>query len=204
MIAARFDARRWRRAASATAMTLGFWLAAGAAAAPAGSVLAEETAVPVEPAPPATVAAPLPPAEPTEEQVMVGLIADLQRYSVLTGDEVRREIATVTQALARQRNDANRVRLATLYALSRNAPDDQRAVQLFDTVIKGAAGSSSIKQLAGVVQVQVAERLRAVREEQLKADAAVQKLEALRAMERSLLRDRVRSGGGGGGGGSGN
>jgi hypothetical protein len=120
---------------------------------------------------------------------------------VLTGDEVRREIATVTQALARQRNDANRVRLAMLYALSRNAADDQRAVQLFDTVIKGAGGSSSIKQLAGVLQAQVAERLRAVREEQLKADAAVQKLEALRAMERSLLRDRIRSGGGGGGGG---
>ena len=43
------------------------------------------------------------------------------------------------------------------------------------------------------------ERQRAVRDEQQKADAAIQKLEALRAMERSLLRDRVRSGGGGGG-----
>ena len=43
--------------------------------------------------------------------------------------------------------------------------------------------------------------MRAVRDEQQKADAAVQKLEALRQMERSLLRDRIRSGGGGGGGG---
>jgi len=42
-----------------------------------------------------------------------------------------------------------------------------------------------------------------VRDEQLKADAALQKLEALRQMERSLLRERVRSGGGGGGGGGG-
>ena len=48
---------------------------------------------------------------------------------------------------------------------------------------------------------QVIERQRAVRDEQQKADAAIQKLEALREMERSLLRDRVRSGGGGGGGG---
>ena len=47
------------------------------------------------------------------------------------------------------------------------------------------------------------ERQRAVRDEQQKADAAIQKLEALRAMERSLLRDRVRSGGGGGGAGGG-
>ena len=44
--------------------------------------------------------------------------------------------------------------------------------------------------------------MRAVRDEQQKADAAVKKLEALRTMERDLLRDRVRSGGGGGGGGS--
>ena len=51
-----------------------------------------------------------------------------------------------------------------------------------------------------MLQSQVIERQRAVRDEQQKADAAIQKLEALRAMERSLLRDRVRSGGGGGGG----
>jgi hypothetical protein len=53
------------------------------------------------------------------------------------------------------------------------------------------------------MQVQISERLRAVREEQQKADAAIQKLEALRAMERSLLRDRTRGGGGEGGGGGG-
>ena len=42
-----------------------------------------------------------------------------------------------------------------------------------------------------------------MRDEQARSEAALQKLEALRAMERSLLRDRVRSGGGGGGAGSG-
>jgi uncharacterized membrane protein YgcG len=62
-----------------------------------------------------------------------------------------------------------------------------------------------VKQVAAVLQAQISERLHAVRDEQQKADAAIQKLEALRAMERSLLRDRVRSGGGAGGaaGGSG-
>ena len=55
-----------------------------------------------------------------------------------------------------------------------------------------------MKQLAVVLQAQIAERQRAVRDEQQKADAAIQKLEALRAMERSLLRDRIRGGGGGG------
>ncbi len=51
-----------------------------------------------------------------------------------------------------------------------------------------------------MLQVQIVGRQRAVRDEQQKADAALQKLEALRQMERSLLRDRARSGGGGGGG----
>lgn len=159
----------------------------------------------VEPAaPPAPAPEPAPPvvvAEPTDEQQLLALVIELQRYGTLSADEVRRELAAVNQAFTRQRSDANRVRLATLYSLARTAPDDQRALQLFEAVARGNPGSPAIKQLAAVLQVQVAERVRAVREEQQKADAAVQKLEALRAMERSLLRDRVRSGGGGGGGG---
>ena len=106
--------------------------------------------------------------------------------------------------LGRQRTDANRVRLAVLYTLSRTNPqDDQRALQLLDNVSKSNPGSPAVKQLAVVLQVQIAGRQRAVRDEQQKADAALQKLEALRQMERSLLRERARSGGGGGGGGSG-
>ena len=156
-------------------------------------------AAPAAPAPAAVPAA----AEPSDEQLMAAVVADLQRYAQFTPDEVRRELAAVTQALTRQRSDAYRVRLAVLYTLARTPQDDQRALQLFDSVAKSGPGSPAIKQLAVVLQVQVAERARAVREEQQKADAAVQKLEALRAMERSLLRDRVRSGGGGGGGGGG-
>ena len=160
----------------------------------AGASPAAPTAAPPVAAAPA-------PAEATDEQLMAAVVADLQRYAQLSPDELRRELAAMTQALARQRSDANRVRLAVLYTMSRTAQDDQRALQLFDNVAKGGPGSPLVKQLALVLQVQVAERVRAVREEQQKADAAVQKLEALRAMERSLLRDRVRSGGGGGGGG---
>ena len=155
-------------------------------------------------APAATAPAAVPAAaEPSDEQLMAAVVADLQRYAQFTPDDVRRELASVTQALARQRSDAHRVRLAVLYTLVRTPQDDQRALQLLDSVARSGSGSPAIKQLAVVLQVQVAERARAVREEQQKADAAVQKLEALRAMERSLLRDRVRSGGGGGGGGGG-
>ena len=138
---------------------------------------------------------------------MIALLADLQRYGTLQNDELKRELTAAGQALGRQRTDVNRVRLAVLYTLVRNSPqDDQRALQLFENVAKSAPAGSPVRHLAAVLQSQVIERQRAVRDEQQKADAAIQKLEALRAMERSLLRDRVRSGGGGGaagGGGSG-
>jgi hypothetical protein len=157
--------------------------------------------------PPASVAmiAPAPAAdEPTEDQQMLALLADLQRYGTLSSDDLRRERDNATAALTRQRTDANRVRLAVLYTLVHATPqDDQRALQLFDNVARSNPGSVGIKQLAAVLQLQITERQRAVRDEQQKADKAIQKLEALREMERSLLRDRVRSGGGGGGGGGG-
>jgi hypothetical protein len=160
---------------------------------------------PPDPAPPA----PPPPqvivAEPSaEEREFAALLGDLQRYTSFSADELRRETQAMTQAIARGRGDANRVRLAVLYTLSRqSAQDDQRALQLFETVAKSNPTSAAIRQLATVLSVQVSERVRAVRDEQARSEAAIQKLEALRAMERSLLRDRVRSGGGGGGAGSG-
>ena len=158
-------------------------------------------------APPVIVVAPPSPAPPPAEDLqMIELLADLQRYGAMQGDELRRELSAASQTFARQRNDINRVRLAVLYTLVRSSPqDDQRALQLFENVAKSAPASSPIRHLAAVLQAQVNERQRAVHDEQQKADAAIQKLEALRAMERSLLRDRVRSGGGGsaGAGGSG-
>ena len=168
----------------------------------------EQVAVIPPPEPPVT----LPPvitqivvAEPTaEEREFTALLADLQRYNGLPADDVRREAQAMTQAVARSRNDSNRVRLAVLYTLSRQGTqDDQRALQLFDAVAKSNPASPALRQLAAVLSAQVAERLRAVRDEQARSEAAIQKLEALRAMERSLLRDRIRSGGGGGGAGSG-
>ena len=139
--------------------------------------------------------------EPTDEQQLASVLVDLQRYGAMSPDEARREQSVVNQMMARQRTDYNRIRLAVLLTLSKTPQDDQRAMQLLDSVIKGNPSAPAAKQLAAVVQVQVAERVRAVRDEQQKADAAQRKLEALRNMERDLLRDRIRSGGGGGGGG---
>jgi signal transduction histidine kinase len=116
-----------------------------------------------------------------EDVELILLLADLNRYNNLSQDDARRELANVTQVLTRQRTDANRVRLAVLYTLSRASPqDDQRALQLLDNVSRSNPGSPAVKQLAFVLQAQIVGRARAVREEQQKADAALQKLEALR------------------------
>jgi len=150
-------------------------------------------------APPSPVPAVVP--TPVEDIELIALLADLQRYGGMNNDDVKRELANVTQVFARQRTDANRVRLAVLYTYARTNPqDDQRALAFLDNVSKSNPGSPAVKQLAFVLQAQINGRQRAVREEQQKADAALQKLEALRQMERSLIRDRARSGGGGGGG----
>ena len=180
----------------------------------ASSVPIAETPPPENARPPEVVAMVIPqptitPESGTRESVpedteLIILLADLQRYGNLSADDVRREITTVTAVLARQRTDGNRVRLAVLYTLSRTtAQDDQRALQLLENVAKSTPGSPKVKPLALVLQAQISGRQRAVRDEQQKADAALQKLEALRQMERSLLRERSRSGGGGGGGGGG-
>jgi hypothetical protein len=153
---------------------------------------------------PTPLPAPAPTIEISPEEVQINaLLADLQRYGNLPIEDARRELGAVTQTLTRQRTDVNRIRLAVLYTVARaNPQDDQRALQLLDNVAKSGPGSPAVKQLAVVLQLQIADRVRLVREEQQKADSAMQKLEALRAMERSLLRDRIRGGGGSGGGGS--
>jgi hypothetical protein len=141
------------------------------------------------------------PTEPSEDQQMLRLLADLQRYGTLQADELKREIALSTAALARQHSDVNRLRLAVLYTMLRNSPqDDQRALQLLETVSRAPTAAPAVRYLAAVLQAQVIERQRAVKTEQQKGDAAIQKLEALRAMEQSLFRDRIRGGGDGGGG----
>jgi hypothetical protein len=139
--------------------------------------------------------------EPTDEQQLGNVLADLQRYGAMNADEIRREQNALTQLLARQRTDFNRIRLAVLYTLSKTPQDDQRAVQLLDTVARSNPGSPAAKQLAAVMQVQVTERMRAVKDER-RRPMRPSKARGLRNMERDLLRDRIRSGGGGGGGGS--
>ena len=147
---------------------------------------------------------PEPPPVNEEEQQAITLLADLQRYAGESADELRRELAAAAQAVNRSRTDANRIRLAVLLTLpGAGPPDDARALALLESVFGKSAGGSPVKQLAVILYAQIVERARGVSEEKKKTQAAQEKLDQLRAVERSLLFERSRNAGGGGGGGGG-
>ncbi len=169
------------------------------------------TPVPVPPvvivqAPPQSpVPAPAPPPPVNEEeQQALALLVDLQRYTAESGDDLKRELATANVAMNRTRSDANRIRVAMLLTLpGAGPPDDPRALTLLEPLVGKTGNTSPLKQIATVLYAQIVERARSVREEQKKTAAAQEKLDALRAVERSLLLERSRNAGGGGGGGGG-
>ena len=149
---------------------------------------------------------PLPAAPPVneEEQQALALLVDLQRYAVEPGEDLRRELAAANLALTRTRSDANRIRVAMLLTLpAAGPPDDARALSLLEPIVGRSGNASPMKQIASLLYAQITERARSVREEQRKTAVAQEKLDALRAVERSLLLERSRNAGGGGGGGGG-
>jgi hypothetical protein len=145
-----------------------------------------------------------PPANEDEQQTLA-LLIDLQRYATAPADELRRELALVNQASnPRVRTDANRIRLAVLLTMpNAGPPEDGRALALLESVAGKTGGASPMKQLAMVLYAQVAERVRNVAEERKRSALAQEKLDQLRAVERSLLLERSRNAGGAGGGGGG-
>jgi hypothetical protein len=156
------------------------------------------TPVGVEPPPPS----PAPVNE--EEQQTIALLFELQRYTGESNDELRRELSAAMQALNRARTEPNRIRAAVLLTLpGAGSPDDARAMALLESVSGKNPGASPIKQLAAVLLAQIAERVRGMSEERRKSAAAQEKLDQLRAVERSLLLERNRNAGGAGGGGGG-
>jgi hypothetical protein len=170
---------------------------------PSSNVVEPKTEPSVEEPPPAPTAQPAPPMN-EEEQQAIALLTDLQRYASETAEDLRRELAAANQAVNRARTDANRIRLAVLVTMpAAGPPDDARALALLDSVVGKSAGSSPVKQLAAVLYLQIAERARGISEERKKSAAAQEKLDQLRAVERSLLLERSRNAGGAGGGGGG-
>jgi hypothetical protein len=175
---------------------------------PVPAPLAAPTQAPAVTTPvPIVIVQEAPPAAPPineDEQQTLSLLADLQRYAGAAADELRRELAAANQTNSRARTDANRIRLAVLLTMPAAGPtDDGRALALLESVSGKAGGASPLKQLALVLYGQVAERMRNVGEEKKRSALAQEKLDQLRAVERSLLLERSRNAGGAGGGGGG-
>ncbi len=162
-----------------------------------GTVPAPGTPEAAEPQAPA-------PAVSEDEQQTMALLLDLTRYSSESNDELRRELGAAIQALNRARTEPNRIRAAVLLTLPGAGPtDDARAIALLESVSGKTPGASPMKQLAAVLLAQINERVRGMAEERKKSAAAQEKLDQLRAVERSLLLERNRNAGGAGGGGGG-
>ena len=185
---------------------------AASAPPPVVQAKAEPIAVTPVPVPPVVIVQSPPQPQPPlaappvneEEQQALALLADLQRYIAEPGEDLKRELAAANQAVTRTRSDASRIRLAVLLTLpAAGPPDDARALSLLESVTGKNSGGSPLKQIAAILYGQISERTRSVREEQRKTAAAQEKLDALRAVERSLLLERSRNAGGAGGGGGG-
>jgi hypothetical protein len=213
--------RAGSRCLAAAGSMLAIALACAATAAPTRAepsrpILIAQTGGPgVSPSTPATQPVPAPASEAVEtppspgpvnedEQQTIALLAELQRYSGEASDELRRDLNAAIQALNRARTEPNRIRAAVLLTLpGAGPPDDARAIALLESVSGKTPGSSPMKQLAAVLLAQIAERMRGMSEERKKSAAAQEKLDQLRAVERSLLLERNRNAGGAGGGGGG-
>lgn len=152
----------------------------------------------------ATPAAPERSVEEREREQVSTLIAYFQGIAGLTPDEQRRELALAGQASARDRTLYSRLRLALLLTVPTTGfGDDARAAGLLDPLPPApagvAAGSSSqsaaqiagtiaasaspLRQFANLLYSLISERLR----EQRRAVQLKEQLDALRAVERSLI-----------------
>ncbi|MBK8740805.1 MAG: hypothetical protein IPM02_15335 [Betaproteobacteria bacterium] len=147
---------------------------------------------PVRQEPPPLPAAPPvlePPKVNEEAEEALAVLSDLQKLVLAGPDEQKRELAAATQALTRQRSDAIRLRLGMLQSLPAAGGDDARALTTLEPLLK--QGNGPTRMVAAVLMAQMIERQRAVREEKKRVDDLQQKLDALKALERSLLgRDR--------------
>jgi len=142
---------------------------------------------PIKPEPPAPVVTPAPEPQKVNEEAeeALAVLVDLQKLALAGPDEQKRELALATQALARQKSDLARLRLGMLQSLPAGGADESRALATIDPVLK--QGNGPTRMVAAVLMAQLTERQRAMREEKKKAADLEQKLEALKALERSLL-----------------
>lgn len=126
------------------------------------------------------------------------VLAFFQRIRGLPADSLAAEYALATQALAKQRSDTNRLRLALLLSLPNTAfRDDGRATSLAEETLANKAMDAELKLLALYIAAVAGEQKRQedryqaisqkLKEEERRAEARQQKLDALKTIEKDLI-----------------
>lgn len=182
-------------------------LLAGCATVPEAPVLPKEPVVPpvtqtvyvpvyVEVEKPAVVApAPEPIKLPEDQEQSLALLIEMSRSANASQDDLRRDFVASQTAFNKDKSAINRLRYAWISGLLGSAAgDDARLQGLLEPLVAktgGLAPNHPLRPVADVMLTQLTERTRQLKEEQKKADALQQKLDALKAIEKNLL-DRER------------
>jgi hypothetical protein len=117
---------------------------------------------------------------------VVAMIAYAQKFAGLQGEEQKKELNAANQSFSKDRSPSSRVRLALLLSLPGTPfTDEARAMNLLEPLLAGsdAAKGVPLRQFAGLIHAQVGERVR----EQRKSAQLKEQLDALRAIERSII-----------------
>lgn len=132
---------------------------------------------------------------PEDQDQALSLLLEMTRATNASADDLRKEFAAAGVLFNKERSHINRLRYAWLSALlGPAAGDDARLQGLLEPLMakgSGLAASHPLRAVADVLLAQIGERGRQVREEQKRADALQQKLDALKAIEKQML-DRER------------
>jgi hypothetical protein len=125
----------------------------------------------------------------SESEQLSTLIGYVQNVSAMPADDQRRELSGANQAFGRESSPLARLKLAMLLCLPGTViADDGRALSLLEPMAAGTAGpaganAGALRRFAGLLHAQVGERVR----EQKRSAQLREQLDALKAMERSLM-----------------
>ncbi len=120
---------------------------------------------------------------PDDVKQLAELMAYGQRVGQMHAEEQKRELAAAGAAYNRDKGAYTRMRMALLLSLPGTVvQDDARALALLEPYAAAAQGGP-LRQFAALLHANVAERVRVQR----RADQLKEQLEALRAVERSII-----------------
>jgi len=122
--------------------------------------------------------------QPDDVRQLADLVTFGQRVLHMNADEQKREYATANQAYGRDKSTYTRVKLSLLLSLPGTAvEDDARALALLEPYANASQGAGVLRHFAALLHADLTERAKGQR----RAEQLKDQLEALRAVERSII-----------------